>query len=165
MTHVVICDLENLAYLTRQHGYPFAIAALNAWLAAQGVNERLAIGSDTAFVRDFAAPLKASGWTVRLAPDKHKMLSGHHSSNADAAICLEIGARVLEDDLKALTLITCDLALLVDIAWHLRTVEEIDIPITVLAYPKFKAGRLPTDIPGITRYQRLDILLTAEGAM
>ena len=87
------------------------------------------------------------------------MIGERNQSNADAVICLEVGARVLEDDLEALTLITCDLALLVDIVWHVREVEQLGLPMTVLAYPKFKSGRLPTDIKGITRYQRLDDVL------
>lgn len=156
MSHTVICDLENLFYLTRAHAYAFDIGKLNSWLAAQGITERLAIGSRNPLLEKWTPQFKETGWEVHLAPNKRSFLGGGMHSNADAAICLEIGALIHEEDLHAITIMTCDFALLVDVAWHIREIEELDIQLSVLAYPKFKSGMLPTDIKGIGRYTRLD---------
>ena len=160
MSHVVICDLENLFYLTRTHGYSFNIGTLNSWLTAQGVTERLAIGSRNPALEKWTPQFTGSGWEMRLAPNKRSFPDGKMRSNADAPICLEIGALLCEEDLKAITIIACDFSLLVDIAWHVREIEDLDIELSVLAYPKFKSGMLPTDIKGVGRYTRLDAVMS-----
>ena len=159
MSHIAICDLENLFYLTRTHGYSFDIDKLNRWLAAQGVSERLAIGSRNQALESWAQKFTHTGWRTHFAPNKRSFPDGKMRSNADAAICLEIGALIHEEDVTAITIMTCDFALLMDVAWHIREIEELDIQLSVLAYPKFKSGMLPTDIKGIGRYTRLDEVL------
>ena len=159
MSHIVICDLENLFYLTRTHSYSFDIGKLNSWLATQGATERLAIGSRNQALESWAQQFTETGWLLRFAPNKRSFPDGKMRSNADAAICLEIGALIHDEDVTEITIMTCDFALLVDVAWHVREIEKLDIQLSVLAYPKFKSGMLPTDIKGIGRYTRLDEVL------
>ena len=160
LSHIAICDLENLFYLTRTHSYAFDISKLNSWLTALGVSERLAIGSRIPALEQWVPQFIESGWEVRLVPNKRNFPDGKMRSNADAAICLEIGALIHDEDVTDITIMTCDFALLVDVAWHIREIEELDIELSVLAYPKFKSGMLPTDIKGVGRYTRLDAVMS-----